>query len=401
LDGTGKSLGGCLWRMDGVDKILAGYVLPLLVLSLLLIIGIMVRLCSRTSSSSPPSSPRHHSLPSITVEDDGEDDGNNTNEKKGRCIGPAGWLRVPDWRVGILTLGLLSYSVIVKSTLSLLRCVPEPHFDSSDLLPSSQRLVMFMAGHIACYNHYYHYIAFALLPFILAFPIIIGRLARPSRATSSNESYKSQAVVAAPRPFSPLARHDMNHDNDFTDTSGVHAITRGGDIPTSVSNVLTIAYRPICWWGEAIQLGRRITLVSVATFIHQPIVRSLTLSLLLVLYCICHAAIRPYRIMIVNYLEGILMMILTCVSMLHVIHLTQLYDGAVGNDTTIEWTQAILVIIPLIFAFVFICHAVCRACCNGDDHTNNDDAPSVQRPSSPHDHHQLSLPFIHDDVKRA
>jgi hypothetical protein len=133
-----------------------------------------------------------------------------------------GWFVVPAIGRLLLHISTLSYSAIVKSSLSLLQCRPSTVDDDT--------LVMFAAGSVECYDHWYHVMAFLMLPVAVLFPFGLASIARLAPSSS--------------RKWRPVRR------------------------------AITIAYRHdpnglVSMWGECVQYLRRFLLVVVSTFIQS------------------------------------------------------------------------------------------------------------------------------------
>jgi hypothetical protein len=162
--------------MDGVDKILSGYYLPVILLLTWTFIGViraiiecLIKSRQRTISLQQSLLPvhDHHHHDGINdnnenkrMNDDDEsklllDDDNDNRNGNGddahqevdasKCC--YGKLMRPTISLIVLHTVLFAYSSIVKTTMSLLQCRPSPVND--------QQMIIYSSGAITCYNHWY------------------------------------------------------------------------------------------------------------------------------------------------------------------------------------------------------------------------------------------------------
>lgn len=195
----------------------------------------MSRIISFSHSPSMMINSQHHPLlhdESFIADDD--DEAHHVNmimvQPAERCC--RGRCPVPSVELALLSMAFISYSGVLKSTMSLLQCRPSPIDDT--------KLVMFLAGNTECYRHWYQVMAFILLVGCVFFPFALLYVATRTRG-------KSTAIVR-------------------------HAIT--------------VMYRTkyIGARGQCIQLLRRFILVLISTFTQVPeTVINLAVLLLLLL----------------------------------------------------------------------------------------------------------------------
>jgi hypothetical protein len=162
-----KKIGICLYEMDGVDKILSGYYLTIILLMIWSVIGIITAMMdgmrsaqlraenNRTISLQQPILPEHNdnkALQHDVSRNDGDEEDpmmeNNSRQSglnNNNCC--YGHFVRPTIALIILHTALFSYSSIVKTTMSLLQCRPSP-IDSG-------QMIMYSSGAITCYNHWY------------------------------------------------------------------------------------------------------------------------------------------------------------------------------------------------------------------------------------------------------
>jgi hypothetical protein len=131
--------------MSAVDEILSGFLLPLLLFGVLLIIG-LIRVISNTVTQSHSQHQRtiSHNLQASFISDDSGAGGGNgvapllpsSSISHSRCCNNK--CAIPSLSLAVFHTVVISYSAITKTTMSLLQCRQSP-IDSSIM-------IMYMAG---------------------------------------------------------------------------------------------------------------------------------------------------------------------------------------------------------------------------------------------------------------
>ena len=161
---------------------------------------------------------------------------------------------------------------------------------------------LFEAGSVRCYRQWYQLLSFALLPLLLAVPML-GWL-----------------IVAK-------------------------------ELHTGVRATLTAGYRESRLFYSSVLLVRRFLIAAVVTFLAQvsPVASSVAASAVIVLSLLLHAALVPFEFELCNRVESGLLGLQTVLALLAGMDATSLADGARPNEQ-LAGVQAALILLGVAMA---------------------------------------------------
>ena len=240
------------------------------------------------------------------------------------CVGP--------YVGGVLQTMLLGYTTLASVSFSLLRCVP---------IGTEKRL--FFDGNVVCFCWWQYFLIAFIFSFFVPFVFVLlwGSLKMYNRFLSVGEFL---LACCFPLPlllywaYSYLSRATQN---TVLEDSCCSELSRN-----SVERVLYDSFkRPgnggrllLCW--ESVMIGRRLILIVLRSFISEPMLRLLIMTLFSVLFLLHHAFAQPFRDGIANILETISLMSVVVLAAINMCFASSLSLAVPLNDHFNFWWEA-------------------------------------------------------------
>lgn len=202
---------------------------------------------------------------------------------------------------------LTSYSSVAKATFTMLACRTS-HDD---------RLVLARIGDIECYTGWFQIFSFVvLLPLVLAFPLLVLRVARK-----------------APRQ-------------------------------SAAAEATRLAYGNHASWFESAMMWRRLLLILPATFIYDPVTRAFVLLSCCCALLVLHIYLQPFAASLANRVETLMLTLLVMLSALLTADSQVLAIGAVTKAQTASTLQGVLLIVAFLVALWFALDSAAAKLCS-------------------------------------
>ena len=262
---------------------------------------------------------------------------------------------------GILQTLLLGYTTLATVSFSLLRCVP---------IGSERRL--FYDGNVVCFQWWQciliTFVCIYVLPFV--FVLLWGSY------KLYNEILTVENFLLA--CFFPLPSIIYWLFLSFSRALGYPVIVHLYPSQASKHFVEMVLYDPfkqpehgrtlsLSW--ESIMIGRRLILVIMKTFVHDPLPRLLILSLFCFLFLLQHVLVQPFRDRLANTVETISLLSIAVIATGNVFFASFLSLSVAPNDHLSSWCNilhgvetVILCLVPVGLGLLVVAAIVSQLC---------------------------------------
>ena len=214
---------------------------------------------------------------------------------------------------------LLGYERLADTTLKLMHCVP---------MGTDWRL--FVDGNIPCWQWWQYLLIAFIVAFIVPLVLVLfwGSLMLAKDKVTA-KGLLTACVFPLPCLIAWIVRHyknwktqdeEMLFAGNFEDVEQIKEVLHGPFREASNGDSGTL------YW-ESVLTGRRLILLTIHTFITDPMTRFFCLNCASVLFLIHHLAMRPFRDRKANICEGFSLMSLTVICTFSLVEATYISEG--------------------------------------------------------------------------
>lgn len=223
---------------------------------------------------------------------------------------------------------LFSFSSVVTAISIVLNCVPLGGFEG--------RRFIFEAAYIECYQPW-QFVFFLLLGLSIALPAALAIITVRLRRTEELHS-ASSGEVGSERPLSTFSANKLR-------------ASVGGTIFASLSGPYR---RGVVWW-ESVLLLQRIVVVLTTTFVNAIALRLMLLLIFTMMMLAAHTALRPYRLVRSQRMQGAVLLLLMTAAALNVPQATLESNASPAASDMNQMITALNIVLSVLVVFPAVC----------------------------------------------